>query len=61
MYDIKLVREIAGNPPDLQEEVPHAFVKFSNLRVGTLGSTYPGGKIKQLALASFEEFLAFII
>jgi len=33
----------SGNPPDLQEEVPHAFVKFSNLRVGTLGSTYPGG------------------
>jgi len=33
----------SGNPDDLVEDVPDAYVKFSKLRVGTLGSTYPSG------------------
>lgn len=33
----------SGNPVDLQQNAPKSNAKFSKLRVGTLGSTYPGG------------------
>jgi len=33
----------SGDPVDLANNVPNSHVKFSKLRVGTIGSTYPGG------------------
>ena len=35
---------LPGDPVDLANNVPNSHVKFSKLRVGTIGSTYPGGK-----------------
>lgn len=32
-----------GVPADMESNYPNAQVKFSNIKVGTLGSTYPGG------------------
>jgi len=32
-----------GVPADMEANYPNSLVKFSNLKVGTLGSTYPGG------------------
>lgn len=33
----------SGNPDDLANSTPDSTVRFSKLRVGTIGSTYPGG------------------
>ena len=36
-----------GAPADMEANYPNSLVKFSNLKVGTLGSTYPGGRLGQ--------------
>ena len=39
-----------GNPIDIQNSAPQSNVKFSKLRFGTLGSTYPGGNQRMIMM-----------
>ena len=36
--------EDSGVPADMESQYPDASVKYYNVKFGTLGSTYPGGK-----------------
>jgi len=40
---LKIFFSYTGDPADMEANYPNSMVKFSNLKVGTIGSTYPGG------------------